>query len=363
MTRPPDADLHVRVVENIDRAVVVIGRDGRIVLFNPAAQSATGRSERQALGRPFEQVFAGQDGLNYLVQTSLREGRSISDHENMLLPRPIGEPLPVSVSVSPLLDVQGSIDGVVLIIRDLSRIRELEEAVRRADRLSMLGAMAAGLAHEIKNPLGGIRGAAQLLAREEPDPAMLREYTDVMIREVERINGIIEELMDLTRPRTPHQQPVDLAKLLSDIVLLQQEAVRDRQIEFLLHLDPSIPPLLGDESLLNRLFLNLIKNAAEAIDPPGRVEITSKIAAEMQMLRPGERPTAMVRVEIRDSGRGIPADALDNIFTPFFTTKEQGSGLGLATCQTIVNQHHGLLKVDSTPGAGSVFTVSLPLWR
>lgn len=360
---PPDPQLHVRVVENIDRAVIAVAGDGRIVLFNPAAQSCTGLSERQVLGRHYEQVFAGQEGLNYLVRSALRDGRSISDHENILLRRPSGPPLPVSVSVSPLLSESGEPDGAVLIVRDLSRLRELEDAVRRSDRLSMLGAMAAGLAHEIKNPLGGIRGAAQLLAMELEGSPHLGEYTDVMIREVERINGIIEELMDLTRPRPPRQDEVNLSKLLSDIVLFQQEAFRGKGIEFQLQLDPSIPPLLGDENLLTRLFLNLIKNAAESIEQQGRVEIVSKVASELHVHKPGERPTPMIRIEIRDNGRGIPEEERENIFTPFFTTKTQGSGLGLATCQKIVNEHHGLIKVDSTPGVGSVFSVSLPFLR
>lgn len=360
---PPDPQLYVRVLENVDRPVIALDREGRISLFNPAAQNCTGFSERQALDQDFEDLFAGQEGLLYLVRSSLREGRSISDHENILLRRPIGPALSVSVSVSPLLNDLGEPDGAIILIRDLSRIRELEEAVRRADRLSMLGAMAAGLAHEIKNPLGGIRGAAQLLAHELGPQKQLTEYTDVMIREVERVNTIIEELMDLTRSRPMQLSEVNLGRILGDIVLFQKEARYGDDVEFVLHLDPSIPPLLGDADLLARLFLNLIKNAAEAIDKRGKVEIISKVASEFHVHKPGARPVPMIRVEIRDSGKGIAAAELENIFTPFFTTKDYGSGLGLATCQKIVNQHHGLIKVESTVGIGSVFTVSLPFLR
>jgi two-component system nitrogen regulation sensor histidine kinase GlnL len=367
MSRRPDpavdAQLYVRILENVEEAVVAIDGAGRITLFNPSAQACTGLSERHSLGRPFEALFAGQDDLLYPVRTAMREGRSISDHENIQLHRPGAPPLPVSVSVSPLYSDAGIADGAVLIIRDLSRVRELEETVRRADRLSMLGTLAAGLAHEIKNPLGGIKGAAQLLALELPGDSPLQEYTAVMVREVERVNGIIEELMDLARPRPPQLSPVDLAQMLGDIVLFQKEAYRGKTIEFALNLDPSIPPLRGDENLLTRLFLNLVKNAAEAIERQGRVEVVTKVASQYHLNRPGSRPVPFIVVEVHDDGRGIPPEELDNIFTPFYTTKSQGSGLGLATCQKIVNEHDGFLKVESAVGSGTTVTVSLPFHR
>ncbi|BCR05912.1 PAS domain-containing sensor histidine kinase [Desulfuromonas versatilis] len=358
-----DAQLYFRVLENIDRAVIAIDGKGRICLFNPAAQDCTGLSERQGLGRPYQDLFAGQAGLINLIEAAIRDGRSISDHQNVFLHRPSAPPLPVSLSVSPIFNETGEQDGVVLIIRDLSRVLELEEAVRRADRLSMLGTLAAGLAHEVKNPLGGIKGATQLLAMELPETSHLREYTDVMIREVERVNGIIEELMDLARPRPPEWTEVNLAKILGDIVLFQKEAHRGKSLEFILSLDPSIPPIRGDENLLTRLFLNLIKNAAEAIDRSGRVEIVTKVAPDLHLYRAGNRPAPLIVVEVRDTGRGIKAEDIEQIFTPFYTSKTQGSGLGLATCQKIVNEHGGFLKVTSTPGEGTTFSVSLPFLR
>ncbi len=355
--------MYVRVLENVEEAVVAIDRDGRISLFNPAAQAYTGISERQGLGRYFEELFEGQEGLLYPIRTAVRHGRSISDHENILLHRPSAPPLPVSVSVSPIYTASGEQEGVVLIIRDLSRVRELEEAVRRADRLSMLGTLAAGLAHEIKNPLGGIKGAAQLLAMELSAQRQLKEYTDVMVREVDRVNGIIEELMDLARPRQAKWSEVNLTKILGDIVLFQKEAQRGRDVEFLLNFDPSIPPILGDENLLTRLFLNLVKNAGEAIEKTGRIEVMTKVASDYHYTKQGSRPVPLIQVDVRDNGRGIPAEDIDRIFTPFYTTKDKGSGLGLATCQQIVNIHRGILKVESIPGEGTTFRVSLPFFE
>lgn len=358
-----DTQLYIRILENVEEAVVAIDRSGRITFFNPSAQAFTGISERQSLGRNFEELFAGQEAILYPVRTAVRDGRSISDHENIVLQRPTAPPLPVGVSVSPIFTDRGEHEGAVLILRDLSRVRELEDTVKQADRLSMLGTLAAGLAHEIKNPLGGIKGAAQLLAMELGADSPLKEYTIVMIREVERVNGIIEELMDLARPRQPQPGEVDLAQVLGDIVLFQKEAHRGKEIEFFLNLDPSIPPLRGDENLLTRLFLNLVKNAAEAIEYKGKIEILTKVASEYHLSKPGGRPVPFIVIEIRDSGCGIPAADLDKIFTPFYTTKDRGSGLGLATCQKIVSEHGGLIKMDSTIGEGTTFTISLPFIR
>lgn len=181
-----DIQLYVRVLESIDRGVIAIDQNERISLINPAAQAYTGLSERQGLGRHYEQLFAGQNGLIRLIRTASQEGRSISDHENIQLRRTGTLPLPVSVSCSPIFTSSGEQEGAVLILRDLSRVRELEDAVRQADRLVMLATLAAGLAHEIKNPLGGIKGASQLLAMELPKDSPLQEYAGIMSREAER---------------------------------------------------------------------------------------------------------------------------------------------------------------------------------
>jgi len=362
--RPPeDLHLYLRILESIDRGVIAINSRGQISFINPAAQAFVGLSERQGVGRHFEQLFAGQPGVIRLIHTSMREGRSISDHENIFLSRPGMPPLPASLSCAPIFTPQGEQDGVVLILRDLSRVRELEDAVRQTDRLGMLSTLAAGLAHEIKNPLGGIKGASQLLVMELPEDSPLQEYARIMSREADRINRIIEELMDLTCPRLPAREEVNLAQVIRDIVIFQEEAHREKALEFILRLDPSIPPIMGDRDLLTQLFLNLIKNAAEAVEEKGRIEISTKVASDFHLTQPGNRPVPLIVVEVADNGRGIAPDLLDKIFTPFYTTKTKGTGLGLATCQKIVRQHQGFLKVVSTENKGTTFSVSLPFIR
>ena len=361
----PDTDstLYGRILENIDRAVIAFNQAGRITLFNPAAETLIERSSRQMIGRKYQDLFKGQETLLYLIKVALDEGRPITDDEGLYLHRSNSAPLFVNAYAAPIYANQGDQDGAVMIIRDLSQIKELEGTLRRADRLSMLDTLAAGLAHEIKNPLGGIKGAAQLLSMELTEESPLQDYTHIMVKEVERINFIIEELMDLGNPRPPEIGDVDLTRVLDDILLLQREAAPDQNIKFILKLDPSIPPVQGDEGLLTRLFLNLIKNAREAIPHEGEVLIETRIASNYHITGPGRRSSPMVDITISDTGCGIAQEELDRIFTPYFTTKSKGSGLGLAISQKIIEDHYGLLKIESSPGKGTTMIVSLPLHR
>jgi two-component system, NtrC family, nitrogen regulation sensor histidine kinase GlnL len=351
---------YANVVDSFGDGVIVLDETGAVTHVNPAAEELAGISQRQAKGAFFRDIFKGEAQLNELVEKTIATGMSFSDHENIVLKRN-GKLTPVGASTSPLLSSAGERIGTIVLLRDLTNVRELEEAVRNADRLSSLGALAAGLAHEIKNPLGGIKGAAQLLEMEFPEKEELREYIRVMLKEVQRVNVIVEELLALASPGRLKQGKVNLHRVLSDIVLLQKRATDGRDISIHQNFDPSIPPILADEALLTQLFLNLIKNAIEAVGEPGVVKVTSRVLSDYSMTQKGERRARMVAIEVADNGPGITPDVLENLFTPFFTTKSKGTGLGLAICQKIVSEHRGMIKVDSDPLRGTVFTVMLPL--
>ena len=355
---------YVSIIDNIDDAVIVINQAGTIILFNPAAQNFTGLSEKQALGKVFCDCFQRQESLCDLVRTSLREGRSLSDHEAVTFESPgHRRKRQLSVSVSPILSTAGQQQGAIVIMHDLTRVRSLEEAVRHADRLTMVGTMAAGLAHEIKNPLGGIKGAAQLLQMELGEKSELQDYTSLIIRESERINRIIVELLDLAAPRRNRLEPVNINKLLNQMTSLHRHSVTTRHIDFKLLLDPSIPPIYGDSDLLSRLFLNLLKNAWEASFEHTEIIIETRIDGEYYLSVEGSRPTPLVQVRISDRGPGLSRTEMEQVFTPFYTTKDGGSGLGLPICQKIVADHGGLLHFNEHPDGGTIVTVSLPLLR
>lgn len=352
-------DYYATVIDSVGDGVIVVASNGLITLCNPAAEEITGFSKRQAHGAVFEKLFAQETTLLEMVSKTIRTGITISDHENVVV-RSTGRIIPVAVTCYPLVVESGENIGAILTLKDITYIRELEAAVRQSDRLSTLGTLAAGLAHEVKNPLGGIKGAAQLLEREfDPESEML-EYTRVMIRETERIDHIIRELLELASPRGLRLAPVNLHKILGDILLLQQHAAAGREIAFIKHFDPSIPEIMADEEMLTRLFLNLICNAIDAMGEDGRLTVSSRVLSDYRMAQ-NERRSRMVAIEVGDDGPGIPQQDLENIWTPFFSTKSGGTGLGLTICHKIVQEHRGMIKVESSPGHGTKFTVLLPL--
>ncbi|HET6421872.1 MAG TPA: ATP-binding protein [Geobacteraceae bacterium] len=359
---------HVReffanVIDSVGDGVIVLDNTGIVTLMNPAAEELTGVSRKQAQGSPFAAIFGEEAALREMVEKTSTTGMIISDYENLVLKKS-SQIIPVSATTSPLLLADGERTGTILVLRDLTNIRELEAAVRQADRLSTLGTLAAGLAHEIKNPLGGIKGAAQLLERELPGGSELVEYIKVMLKEVGRVNKIVEELLNLTSPRKLKLVKTNLNQVLDEIIMLQKRMIDRKKISLVKNFDLSIPPFLADEGLMTQLFLNLIKNAVEALGEscaPGSIKITSRVVSDYSLTKKGERPSRFVAVDISDDGPGITKEQIEHIFTPFFTTKSKGTGLGLSICQKIVSEHRGMLKVDSGPGKGTIFTVMLPL--
>ena len=219
---------YANIIDSVGDGVIALDASGIITLMNPAAEEITGVSRRQAQGNAFTSIFKGDQLLIEMVEKTAATGMTISDHENVVLKRG-GHVTPVSATTSPLLLETGEKIGVILVLRDLTNIRDLERAVRQADRLSSLGTLAAGLAHEIKNPLGGIKGAAQLLEQELPGESDLRDYTRIMIKEVRRVNRIVEELLDLASPRKIKLDRVNLHKTIGDIMVLQKRATVGRK--------------------------------------------------------------------------------------------------------------------------------------
>src|SRR5437867_2704811 len=223
--------------------------------------------------------------------------------------------------------------------------------------------MAVGLAHEIKNPLGAIRGAVQLLARELGASSPLRDYTEVLRTEVDRVNRIIEQLMDLARPVEIRPVPLNLHQLLERVARLVEEEARSREITIVRRYDPSLPPILGDEDRMLQVFHNLVRNALEAMPQSGTLTLVTRVSLNPLFgkmdLGAGQR--TMVEAQVIDEGAGIPATARARIFDPFFTTKASGLGLGLAICHRIIEEHRGTIQVEPGPGRGTAVTCFLPI--
>ncbi|MBI2162103.1 MAG: PAS domain-containing protein [Candidatus Rokubacteria bacterium] len=350
------------VLAGLPDAVIAVDTSLRIVFWNAAAEVLTERSARRAEGRFVKEMFPPDASVVRRLAETLSTGESRSEAE-ALVERPDGRQVPVSIVTAPLFARAGTVEAAVAVLRDLSRIRQLEAEVRRGETLAAAGRMAVGLAHEIRNPLGAIRGAVQLLARELSGQPRLREYTDVLLTEVDRVNRIIEELLDLARPMQLRLVPLNLHQLLERVVLLHEEGCRARGITLVRSYDPSLPPILGDEDRLQQVFHNLVRNAVDAMADGGRITLTTRVSLNPLFgkmdLGVGQR--SMVEAKVADEGAGIPEAARGRIFDPFFTTKDKGLGLGLAICHRILEEHRGAIQVESTEGRGTVVTCFLPI--
>jgi two-component system nitrogen regulation sensor histidine kinase GlnL len=352
------------VLAGLPDAVIAVDEALRVVFWNAAAEVLVERSARRAEGRLLKEIFTADASLVRRMSETLATGESRSEADGVL-ERSDHRQVPVSIVTAPLFDPAGRVEAAVAVVRDLSRLRQLEAEVRRGETLAAAGRMAVGLAHEIRNPLGAIRGAVQLLGRELGPESSLQEYTRVLLIEVDRVNRIIEMLLDLAKPAPIRPVPLNLHQLLERIALLNEETARERRVTIVRRYDPSLPPILGDEDRLVQVFHNLVRNAIEAMADGGLLTLATRVSLNQLFgkvdLGAGQR--TMVEAQVMDEGAGIPAAQRARIFDPFFTTKERGLGLGLAICHQVLDQHHGAIQVDSVEGRGTTVTCFLPIAR
>ncbi len=345
------------LLSSLQDGVIILDPAGRIVSLNQAAEELTGFSGSQVAGRLIGEVFPPPAPLARLVAKTADQQRSHADFD-ALLTRADGVHLRVSAVASQVSNPRGESRGIVLVLRDMSRVRELEEHVRRSDRLAALGVLAAGVAHEVRNPLVGVRGAAQLLEREPGFPPALREFTGIIIREVDRLNRIVGDLLAFAGQPSLQVRPCNVHRVMEEALRLEESGLHAGGVAVVRRYDPQLPAVAGDPERLLQVFLNLIRNGAEAMAGGGG-ELCIRTRFERAAPQCGGRAAAVV--EIADGGPGIPPEIQGQLFNPFFTTKAGGTGLGLPISLRIVEEHGGAIEVQSQVGQGSTFRVLLPI--
>jgi signal transduction histidine kinase len=275
-----------------------------------------------------------------------------------------GRTLPVEISAAPLKGGEGKELGVIAAIRDLTVVRELEHRLRRSDRLAALGSLAAGLAHEIKNPLTSLLTYSRHLTRRFEDEQFRAKFQSVVPHELERINGIVERLLELARPTQLTFTAARLPALLERAVELYADDIDGRGVQVTRDYARDLPAVWVDAEAMYQVLVNLVRNALDAMPSGGRLALRVGWSDEDHALPGGRRSpggTRRMRVEVQDSGVGIsPADA-DRVFNPFFTTKDGGTGLGLALSHKIIEDHGGSIDFRGAGDGGTVFRIVLPL--
>jgi two-component system nitrogen regulation sensor histidine kinase GlnL len=356
-----------QIIDSLEEGVIGVDADGRVVSMNQSAEQLTACSVSAARGRHYSELFEGSPWVSELVQEADGADRRSVSAEGSI--RGLWEKeIPVRVSASGIFDAGAHRSGTALILHDLSVQRNLETDVRRAESLAQLGVLVAGLAHEVRNPLGGIRGAVQLLAGEIGPHPTAHEYVNLVLREVDRLSKLVSQLLEL-RPRghfTP--QAVNIHRVIDHVLALVEAAAREQSVRVSRFFDPSLPELRGDPDALTQLVLNLVQNALQAVSSsltePREVRITTRLETDYHVTPQVSRErgrTRLLRVDVEDNGPGVPREVQANLFSPFVTTKAKGTGLGLAICQRIATDHGGSIRFESAPGR-TLFRVMLPAW-
>ena len=341
-----------RILENLSTAVVVVDGDLRLRSINPAGELLFQLSARQILGQSLADLLASNAELIGALRQAHASQHPFTEHGLRL--RFTGRrELMVDCSVTPLSH-GGHADELLIEFTRIDILLRLAREQSMQDQQDASRAVIRGLAHEIKNPLGGLRGAAQLLERELPGKS-LREYTRIIIREADRLRNLVDRMVGPNTP--PNKQPANIHQIFEHVrSLILAEIPAGIRIER--DYDPSLPEFPGDTEQLFQAMLNVVRNAAQALNNAGTIRLRSRI--ERQFTLGKKRHRLVLRVEIEDNGPGIPEDLRERIFFPMVTGRADGTGLGLSIAQTIIHQHGGVIECDSHPGR-TIFRIYFPL--
>ncbi len=344
------------ILERLPCGVLVLDSRGNVTLCNPVAgdilgKPGVGTSRRLTRGRPLR-------------------NRSLRDHLAAPVAKVPGKETEVPIdsghgtsicalSGTPLTNASGKVCGTLHIIRDITEIKALEEQSKRSERLSAMGEMAVELAHEIRNPLGGIELFASLLERELPPGSDTGRWAENILIGSRSLNNIVSNMLHFANPLAPTFGLVDLHQVIREIIGFMEPIMSQREVRVLERLDACDPNITGDRELLKQMILNLVHNAMQAMPSRGSLTISSRDLPAT----PGVASSEGLEFSIQDTGLGIPAENIDRIFDPFFTTNRNGTGLGLSVVHQIVDRHSGVIAVTSEINKGTAFTVGFPRTR
>jgi PAS domain S-box-containing protein len=337
------------ILSSMTNGLITIDLEEKVVTLNEMAEKILGKKKEGMVGLTLDQVFGSDHPLHQMMVETLLHGEGIF-HSEMELKRD-GENLWLTASTSSLTDAEGKKIGALVIFQDITEIKALEEKLRHADRLAALGTLSAGLAHEIKNPLSAIKTFVQLLPKKIENPFFMEKFSITVPREIDRINQLVEDLLELTRRRIRPMVDLDVNLLILQIIDLHGEEMGKKRITFEDHLDRTLPSIHGDSDTLYRAFSNIVINSIQAMPSGGSLTISTE----------QDQRSSLAKITFRDTGIGMDEETSKNLFNPFFTTKDKGAGLGMALTRKIIEDHRGTIEVMSEKGIGTTFVLRLPV--
>ena len=347
------------ILRSIAAGVITIDKDGFIVTWNKRAEEIVNLRAPQFIGLHYS-VFADLLQINLpereetmkMVEMTAQTGKVFTRNQ-ICYRSPQGDETYLNLSASQLISEAGDYLGVVVVFEDITNEIQMKEEVERISKLAETGQLAANIAHELRNPLSSIKGAAQLLRKEMPEALMAEhgEFLDMIVQEVNGLDRIATEFLEFSRVTPPEMRPVSVTALLGRLLQFMSAYLADQEVHVVQNLDAGLPELSLDRAQMEQVIKNIVINAVQAMPHGGTLTVTTRCHLAQDI----------VDIDFTDTGVGISAAKIDKICTPFFTTKTKGTGLGLAIVRKIVETHGGRLVIQSTPGEGSTFTVQLPI--
>ncbi len=350
--KPSSAVLHQRILENLTHSVLMFDGDLCLDYINPAGEMLFAVSAKRLIGLCAPVLLPADSHLLTAIEKGLESGHPFTEHE-VQITLPGRREATVDCTITPLISASGD-TSLLVELQQLDRQLRISREGQQLAQQETLRSLVRGLAHEIKNPLGGLRGAAQLLERELPNPE-LKEYTNIIIGEADRLRNLVNQLLGPSA--LPQKELINIHQVLEHVRQLVNVEKRG-DITFVSDYDPSIPEILGDRDQLIQAVLNIVGNAVQAIGTKGEIILRTRAQRQFTIGQTCHR--LVCHVEIIDNGPGIPEDMMEKIFFPMVTGRADGTGLGLSIAQSLINQHGGLIQCESRTGR-TRFSLLLPL--
>jgi two-component system sensor histidine kinase HydH len=335
------------VVENMPIGLLTLDIEGRVTSFNQTAEAVLGRSSEEAVGKRAREILPEQ------LWALIDERKSKRDiiERDMDCSLGGGKTVPLEASVSSLFGDNGELLGEVLLFRDLTEVQELKREVERNRRLASIGRLAAGIAHEIRNPLSSIKGFATYFKERYREVPEDQKTAEIMVQEVERLNRVIGQLLEFARPMKLNKVQTSIHEVITYSLTMIQKQAQDKGVAINTNLSPNLKDVSIDADRISQVLLNLYLNAIEAMDHGGTLRIDCSLDEE----------SGRVTIVISDTGAGIKRKDLVHVFDPYFTTKQSGTGLGLAIVHRIIEAHRGEVRIESEPDKGTSVSILLPV--
>ncbi|MGI9553776.1 MAG: two-component system sensor histidine kinase NtrB [Thermodesulfobacteriota bacterium] len=345
-----DDEFYKKFFDSFSDGIIITDKDLVISDINDSAQLLLNISSKQAINKKLSKIFSPD--ITNLAEKSIKEERSITEDEietGVFL----NEPVNLQITFTPYLSDIGNAEGLIIQLKDIEGIKFLSGINNQQSYSANIENLILGMAHELKNPLSGIKGAAQLLTGN-PSEKELNKCSEIIVKEANRLIELLDRMKNIDDFSEEQFSLLDINETLLDISYLESKALESK-IEIIKNLDVTIPPIKGDENSIRQVFINILQNAVQSIPDKGNVTISTRWVNDYKI-----KSKSAILISVKDTGSGIKKDKIDKIFAPFFTTKSGGTGLGLFISNRIISKHGGAIFVDSKPGEGAEFKVYLP---